>query len=397
MGNWRYYVMRPGSNLWLDTNAQLRNVQLEWSLDGPSGGVAQIPAGLSSNYVASDGQDVYGKWNTIVFAEEDGNLAWHGIVTAVDPDKDGTKLEFTGFTGWLNRVPYNTQMSMWETEVFEVIRKLIQHSATYSTIIPITVTSGTSMFKVGDPEPPARPAKPTRNRKESKKDFQNSTRYKNWETALANWKNTYGDNSKYRLGWWEAPYVGEELASLAKEFGFNYRENVQWLTTDPLVPKFTLELNDNYRVTRNDIKLVDGVNLAAQLDTAESDMPYAKQVIGLGAGEGRTMIRAVTDPIAGNNRLFQAEYAMYKTIKKTKRLKRLIEWDLKIYSDTYSDIDNVLVWDFPGFAPVSSLQPGNVVEVISNTADPKISAWRRIVDVTRDPVQSTVLIGLETQ
>lgn len=394
MGEWRFYAQRPGSGLWLDTDVSLDKVALDWALSGPMSGEAYIPVGMASNPFAEDGKLTWGRMNTVLLGEEDGNLAWGGICTAADPDEKGLKLEFTGSTGWLAGVPFNEAYRVWETNVFEVARKLIRHSQGYPRHLPINPSDNQSAFTVGDPQPPNFPKQPPRRKGESKSDYTSSDRYNKWQDEVDQWTKKYGDRERFEVVWWEAPSCGDELASLAKEAGFDYRERMRWANKTNLVPEWIVDLGDDIRNRRTDIKFVDGENLAAPLDTKDADDIYANHVVGLGAGEGRDMVRV--DAGVNDGRLFQATWVQYKSVRKSKRLRSLVQADLRRFSNTDPEVDNVMVWDVPGFAPTSSLRCGDEIEVISASQNPPIQTWRRISDITRDPTSSIVGVGLES-
>ncbi len=394
MGDWRFFVQRPGSGLWLDTDAQLDDVSLDWALSGPMSGEAYMPLGMSGNPFAADNQLIWGRMNTTMYAEEDGSLAWAGICTAADPDTKGLKLEFTGATGWLAGVPFNRAYRVWETNVFDVARELINHSQTYPRHLPITVSGGKSAFTVGDPQPPNFPKQPPRRKGETKSEWRNSKRYEQWEEAVDEWEKKYGKRERYEVVWWEAPSCGDELASLAKEAGFDYQERVRWRNKADLKPEWIIDLGDDIRNRREDIKFVDGYNLAAPLDTKDTDDVYANYVVGLGAGEGRDMVRV--DVGKNDGRLLQAEWVQYKSVRKEKRLRSLVQEDLRRFSNTDPEVDNVAVWDMPGYASVATLRCGDEVEVISDSHNPPISTWRRISDITRNPGAAIVGVGLES-
>lgn len=392
MGEWRYYAQRAATGRWLDTNVQLKDVDLDWVLSGPAGGEAFVPAGLASPYGA-DGRFVWGKWDTVLFAEEDGNLAWAGICTAANPDPEGMKLEFIGPTGWLQGIPYTGQYQVWERDVFDVVRHLVAHSAAVPNHIPFSVSTNRSQFTVGDPQPPSKPKRPARRKGETKSAWQNSARYEKWERAVKRWETKYKDHERFEIVWWEAPYIGEEIDTLAKEAGFDYRERVRWSDKGALKAVFHLDLDDAMIRRRTDIKLVDGMNLAQPLDAKDTDDAYANRVIALGAGEGRAMTRVQVGQDDG--RLYQAEYVQYKSVKNTASLRNLAQADHRRLSSIEPEIDNVVAWDVPGFASLSSLRCGDEVEVVSENTLPPVSTWRRVVEISRNPVESVVSLGLE--
>lgn len=394
MGEWRYYTQRASTGRWLDTNTQIEEVGLDWMLSGPAGGQAYVPSGLATNPVAEDGRLTWGKWDSILYAEEDAKLAWAGICVAANPDSKGLKLEFTGPTGWLQGVPFGGHIAVWKTNAFDVARALIAHSRTYPNALQFDTGSNLSAFTVGDPQPPNRPKEPARRKGETKAEWQSSDRYDKWQIAAQNWDDKYGDRKRWEIAWWESPYVGEEFSSLAKEVGFDYQERVRWADRSALRPQFHIDLSDEIRRRRDDIKLVDGMNLAKALEAKDNDDIYANRVIGLGAGEGRDMLK--TEVGGDDGRLYQAEYVQYKTVNNLARLRGLVQADHKKYSNLDPEVDNVVAWDVPGYASLSGLRCGDEVEVISQNTNPPIATWRRVVEISRNPVESIVQIGLES-
>jgi hypothetical protein len=393
MGQWQLYAQRAETGLWLDNDVQLDDFDMDWTLSGPAGGEGYIPAGLVASPYAMDGRLLWEKWGTLLFAEEDKKLAWVGICLGANPDEKGIKVEFIGVTGWLQRVPYNDVLRTWERDVFDVIRHLVNHSKDYKPNLPFTVTGGNAGFTVGDPQPPEPPKEPVRRKGESKKDFRDSKRYEQYQEDAEKWNKAYGKRERFEIVWWEAPYIGEEIDTLAKEHNFDYRENVKWINRTEQTYEFILELSDDMTNRRTDIALIDGQNLAEPLETKDIENEFANHVIGLGKGEGRDMRRAVAGGRDG--RLYQAEYITYKSVKSEDRLRRLISRDHKRLSNPDPEVGNVVVWDIPGWASVSTLRCGDEVQVISDNTQPRTEVWRRIVGITRSPVESVVALELE--
>lgn len=394
MGEWRYYAQRATNGLWLDNDVQLQDLTMDWSLSAPNSGDAYLPEGMLLNPKASDGRLLWSRWDTMLLAEEDGDLAWAGICTGANPDEKGYKLEFVGPSGWLQRVPYTGALQVWESNAFDVARSLIRHSLKYNNRLEFELGHNNSEFTVGDEQPPHKPKEPARKKGESKTEFYDSKRYKQYKDDLDEWNKKYSERKRFEVVWWDSPYVGEELDSLAKEVGFDYRERVAWADKGALTPKYAIDLSDHFAKRRDDIKFVDGMNLAAPLDTKDGDQEYANHVLGLGAGEGKAMVRAGAG--VNDGRLYQAEFMQYKGIRNEKRLRALAEADLKRLSNTDPDIDNVVIWDIPGYASVSTLRCGDEVEVVSDNHTPAIASWRRVVSISRNPVESVVTVGLES-
>lgn len=392
MGEWRYYAQRAGSGLWLDTNVQLADPEFSWKRSAPNSGKALVPSGVGE-VVASDGQNTWGKFNTLLYAEEDGNLSWAGIVAAATPDDKGTQLELMGAYGWLQGVPYEGHYSVWRTNLFDTIRHLVAYSERYKPGFKFYMPTVDSIYTVGDTQPPAKPKQPARRKGETKSEWQGSPRYDNWQKEIKEWNEKYGNRKKFEIAWFEGPYIGEEVDSLIREYGIMYRERVAWHDKGNLIPRFYLDFADNLKNRRTDIAFIDGMNIAKPLDPKEGGEGFANHVLALGAGDGRDMVRASVGIEDG--RLYQAEYVEYKSIRDRTRLRNLATADLKIFSNKDPRIGTVEVFDVPGFADPSTLRVGDEVRVVSQNTLPNIDAWVSITGITRAPVQSTIKVDVE--
>lgn len=393
MGEWRYYAQRAATGRWLDTNVQLSEVDLTWALSAPNSGKCSVLGGLNATPIAEDGRRTWGKWDTLLYAEEDENLQWVGVCNAAYPAGGNLNLEFVGVTGWLQRVPFMGDYSSWKVNAFDVVRMLIAHAKTYPNRLNIQPSANLSAYYLGDAQPPAKPTAPARKKGQTSAEYTATAAYKAYQTALENWNNTYSGYAPYSLGWWEGQYVGEEIDQIAKELDFEYRETYSWADRGALIPRFGMELADDMVRRRDDIAFVEGMNIAKLLAPKDGDEPYANTVIGLGAGEGRKMVRVSAN--SDDGRLYQAEFANYKAVRDASRLRNLVNADLRLLSNTEYAIDNVSVWDVEGYSSISTLRVGDEVNVKSNAMSPALDTWRRVVEINRNPEESVAILSLE--
>lgn len=390
---WRYYAQRATSGLWLDTNCQLDEVELSWQLSAPGHAKAIVPFGLGITPYAEDGRLTWGKYDTLLYAEEDGSLEWAGFCTSADPDTKGLALEFAGTSGWLQGVDFDGVYRRWQPNVFDVVRMLIAHAHSKPRRIEHIVSQNDSLFWVGDQEPPAKPKQPPRRKGEKVSDYHSSKRYQKWQDDISEWNSQYADRKPYEVAWWDSPYVGEEIDSLAKEVGFDYRERYRWKDRGALVPAFHIDLSDNMVNRRTDVAFVDGVNVGRALDPKHGSHDYANRVIGLGAGEGRKMVKEERG--ADDGRLYRAEFVQYKSIRDHKRLGRLVEADLTSLKGKDPDLDFITVWDVDGYARINTLQVGDEVNISSQNLSPPLNVWRKITKIIRKPEETTTDLYLE--
>lgn len=393
MAAWRYYIRRAVSDVWLDTNAKLVQVKVTENTNAPWSGEAVVP-GAAGSLLADDGRPVYGKWDTLIYMEIDGTLEYGFIVTNAYPDGEGgTKLELIGMTGWLFKVDFSDEYSTWERNTFAVVRTLLDHANTKNRNITFAYDTGIqSATTVGDPNPPPKPKRPQRNKHESKKDWKDSNRYQNWEDDLQNWQQNHGDKQRYKLMPWNMIYVGAELNELAKETGIQWCEDYRWVDAVNLVPEHKFLYGDRLGTDRADIAFVDGLNIADTLDPKDESTDYANKVILYGAGEGPKMLRRTATKDDG--RLYQATFVRAKKIRRKKKLERLATRTVNKRSVLDVELGSVVVWDTPGFSPMSTLALGDRVPVVSNNMNPPLNITVRVTSKTRTPDNDTITVGV---
>lgn len=396
--NYRYWVKRAVGDLVLDTNADLAKVSMIDAVSAPGIMTAHVPAGTRTNNVAEDGFQVFGRFNTVIVAEaEDERHRWGGVCINASPgDRGGTDLVFLGGTGWWQRVPYLGQYSSWQRDVAFVLEDLFNESMrAVPSKLPMVLNLPTGGLgrTVGDIRPTPEPVAPVRRAGETMADYENRPEVKAFIVAAEAWDKEYGNNLPYTLSWWEAPYFGEEFDALAQETGFEYRERVQWVDRSKFQYRIVVDVDTTIRNRRTDIEFEDGVNVVLPLKVRDDEQPFATHVIGLGAGEGRDMVRA--EARGEGNRLYQAEYLPAKDVRDRSRLQALTQNHLDLYDGGSVQVDEVTIWDTPGYAPVNSLRPGDEVMVKSQYTVPNVSIWRRIKRIERTPGSGTLKIGLE--
>lgn len=398
MMEYQYFVKRAVGDLWMDTNAQLSDVSMVDALSTPGLMLAKIPAGLDGGWHAEDNRQVYGRWDTIVIAESEDHLHhWGGVcINAAPSDTGGIDLTFLGCTGWWKRLPYLRQYQTWKKDVARVLDDLFADAmADAPSTLPIVLNTpaGGLGRTVGDNNPPPEPVEPVRDAGQTMDEWEARDDVKAYKAARDAWNNEHSDSAPYSLAWWEAPFFGEEVDSLRVEAEFEYRERTFWADRNKLDFRMAVDIEADIRVRRHDIKFEDGVNIALPLKVRDDEQVFANHVIGLGAGEGRDMVRA--ESRASNNRLYQAEYVSAKDVRDANRLKALTEAHVGMFSSGVAQVDEVTVWDTPGYASMATLRPGDEVFVESRFTQPHVNIWRRVTRIERRPSSNQITIGLE--
>lgn len=370
---------------------------MSWMLSSPNAGQAHLPVGIG-NPIMTDGRPLFGKFDTILLVEDESeDLIWFGICSEANPVALGTDLEFIGLTGWLAGIPYTSVYATWKTKIYNAIKELMT-AARHPDVKPkipflIHYIGGDTLF-IGDPEPPAKPTAP-----DSKPEGWSDEWWSQHKEMISNagktWEEEHGWKQQYELNWWEAPMVGKELDDLVQQYGLNYLESVSWKNRGRLEYQVELYIDDGLSLTgrRVDIEFVDGVNLAKPIDVKPGNAKFANRVIGLGAGEGRDMLRV--DVGGDDGRLYRAEILQYKAINNKDQLRRMAQGDLKFLRADGVKIETLTVWDMPGFASISTLAPGQEVLIKSEKTVPPVNDYSRIVSITRTPNSAAAVINFE--
>ena len=383
-GGWRFYARRPVSGLWLATDLEL-DADITDDLSGPGTIKATIPVGLDRHY-ADDGMPLWLERGTKLYAELDSQLEWVGVCDYTGSTEDGRTIEFVGLPGALGWMPYDGELTLWRPSAYDVVAALLAavQSRPNGNLGLTLEQVGDTIAKVGDEQPPPYPVKPAQNPGESDADYDD--RLLPWEEAVDAWEAAYGKREPYTVAWYTAAIVGDELDSLAKSTPFEYRTRHRWTNRDALTAEHILELGAQLGTRRTDIAFVDGVNLAERI-TPETDVAeYANDVIVLGSGDGPTMLRGRSSTL-DDGRLWSAKVVNAKDITDRTRLQTMSVTELAA-SRVSTKLAEVKVWDTGGYAPVSTLRPGDEVWVESSFTTPPFAGWCPVKSITRNTRQT---------
>jgi hypothetical protein len=198
-----------------------------------------------------------------------------------------------------------------------------------------------------------------------------------------------GDAQPYTLTWWENHDLGSVLADLAKNTPFDYREASAWDGEDIT---HRLELGvPALGVRRPDLRFEVGVNATVAPPLLERD--YASEVMVLGSGTGRAMVRATATGNPG--RVRRATVVQRKDIGKTDTAATAARAEVTARSAewVFTTLD---VSDHPN-ARYGSYRPGDVVYVTGNTGWRVLDDWVRVTQIISDCVTGAINLKVEAQ
>lgn len=183
------------------------------------------------------------------------------------------------------------------------------------------------------------------------------------------------DAQPYTLLWWDAPDCGDEIDSLAQETPFDYVESHAWADDGSIT--HTLQLGyPRLGGRRTDLAFVEGDNISNVITATRDGSVYANEVIGFGAGEGRSSLRVqLPDP---DGRLRRPVVYTDKSITTIPRLTALSRTQLTRWQQVL-EITSIDVIAHPN-ARIGSWQLGDDILVSADLPWlGRVDLWSRVV------------------
>jgi len=196
-----------------------------------------------------------------------------------------------------------------------------------------------------------------------------------------------GEAAPFTLTWWETHDLGSVINDLAKNTPFDYRERSTWSGEDIT---HRLELGTPaLGARRPDLRFEVGVNVTVPPPLHERD--YASEVVVLGSGTGRAMVRATATGNPG--RVRRAVVVQRKDINKTDKAAVQARTEVAARAAEWT-LDTLAVSDHK-FAPYGSFRPGDVVYVTGDTGWKQLDDWVRVMEIHTDCVTGAIDLKVE--
>ncbi|MDT8915766.1 hypothetical protein [Amycolatopsis sp. PS_44_ISF1] len=337
MSAWTFLAQRATTGEWLDWDVPITLSSLEWTLSGPgslSGTVSPDVGGLRTD----DGRLLLEEWGTLIYAESGGEIRWGGIVVSSSFEGEAWRIECAGFTTYPHAITYQGEYSKIGVDPADVVRELWRHVQSFpdSDLRVIVTGAASTSARLG-----------TAAHDETATEPDGSKRTE------------HHDAEPYALLWWEHPNCGEELDNLAKQTPFDYIEKHYW-SPDREAVVHEVELGyPRIGRRRDDLVFAEGENVTNVLSVESNGDEFANTILGLGAGEGRAMIRRETGLRDG--RLRRISVYADKAVTDAARMDALIADELA-YRKAALRITKLDVIDHP-HAPIGSWQAGDDILV----------------------------------
>ena len=415
MAAWSFIAQRALTGEFLDWDVPLELDGLEWQLSGPGslkGTVSPDVGGLR----ASDGRLLLEEWGTLLYAEHDGIIRWGGILISSSFSGEKWNIEAAGFSTYPHAIEYAGDYSQIGVDAATVIRHLWDHIQGYpSGNLGVQVIGAeTTGHLLGDPGTSALQDAITKAVNEIIDRFEeedvsdpspDNWSWPDWGSFAAlfgpdlnrqwkteaptvpalDWLKAYADTYRqrdpdpYTLNWYETTNCGEEIDSLVKEAGVDWHEEHAWTPDHESITHRIVLSHPRAGRRRDDLVFAQGDNVVSLVSVESNGDDYANEIVGLGAGEGRAMLRRTT--AIQDGRLRVNHVLVDKAVTKAARMDALIGEEMNLRRAAIR-VESVDVIDHPN-APIGSWQLGD--DVLIRAEIPwlgEIEVWCRVTGWT---------------
>lgn len=144
MTKWRYIAQRATTGQVLDLEVPfLTRSDLTWSLSA-AGSLKGTVTPDTGTLTAQDGRPLFEEWNTLIYAEADGQIRWGGIVVRSEASGDGWTVECSSFATYPNGIPYLGTYYGVEEDPADIVREIWEHIQSFSNgDLNVSVTGST--------------------------------------------------------------------------------------------------------------------------------------------------------------------------------------------------------------------------------------------------------------
>lgn len=364
MGEWRYFAETlngDGTADLLASDLPLQDVSITQAVSAPDS-ISFSVKPRDERLIGPDGQSLLKSWQSAVYAEESGNIRAGGIYVHEENEPDGTlACEAVGFGGYPAGQPYTESWSGVEVDPLDVVRQIWNHLQSQPMgNLGVTLDQLKTGLKIGV--------------EMAQGEFDTESGplvYESGPIYLADYLNQD---------------LGDEIDKLAKSAPFDWRERHAYADDDTIdhfidfgYPKIGRRIEDG--------RFVIGENIfAIPVVTVDGD-DYADTVLALGAGEGRTMIRAVARNNTG--RLRRVKSVTDKTQRTAVGIRSVAQNELQWRSLMDGDVTEVALVDHPN-APVGMISPGDEIYLQGKLDWQTIEMWCRVTSITIRPSDMSV-------
>jgi hypothetical protein len=360
---WRYIAQRldgEGAGEFLDMALPLASPQVTDVLSGP----ARITGSIDPEVMrlkAHDGRPLLEEWSTAIYAEQDGAIRGGGILTSSNFAGSSWSLDVMGFAGYPQGMPFTGSEFFVKADPADIFRRIWEH---------LQEQPGGNLGVIVD-------------------DTRTAVRI-GTELAQAQFDTQAGpvsfESGPYKLAWYQTDDLGKAMDGLAEQTPFEYREEHAWTPLGEIEHRLRIGY-PSLGTRRRDLRFVVGENISTSPTLDRDGDAYVNEILALGAGEGRDMIRAID--VRRDSRLRRAGVAVDKTARTVKQARSLARRELLARNLLEGVTTQITVRDHP-HARVGSWNVGDEIRVQGKLGWLEMDAWFRIVSSTLSPNDASI-------
>lgn len=341
---WRYLAFSAPGGEFLGELPTLSEVEVTRSLSGPGRLTGTVPLEVEEL------RSMLRPWQVSIWAEAEGQIRGGGLLTPPSYSASSAKVDCVGLAGYPQGMPWTAEpFSGVRVDPLAVVRMIWGHLQSQpGGDLGVSVDATTSPIRVGEPE----------------RDVAFTT---------GDGQDVAFTTGPYTLNHWSSHDLGKAIDDLAIQTPFDYREH-----TELVGEHLTHRLELGYPTLggrRENLRFALGENVSAIPDLSGADEDYASEVHALGAGEGRTMVRAsLTRPTLGVRRVLTfTDKSARSATALTESARAELAW-----RDGEATLTDLEVIDHP-HAPLGSFDVGDQIHVTGSTGWVDLDRWVRIV------------------
>lgn len=354
---WRYFAQRltgdgtEGEFIHLDV--PLQGVAIDTVLSGHSSMQGTITPEIAS-LVGADGEPLFEEWGTAVWAENGGEIRGGGILTHSEFTGHAWNLEFTGYSGYLQDLPYTDAWFGVEVDPLDVVRHIWEHAQ--------SKPGGDLGLEISD----------------LKTGLKIGTELKQVEFDTEAGPVSF-ESGPVKLAWYQTHDLAAEVDRLAEETPFDWVER-HWWDGETLRHKIDIGYPRIGR-RREDLRFVYGENVFSTPSTRRDGAMYASEAMVLGAGEGRTMKRGTAS--RNVRRLRRVAVVSEPSLRSLKAVNAAAAAEMARRADI-EDVSDFVVRD-SRLAPIGSVQVGDEIHLGGRTGWRTLDEWVRVLAINMSP------------
>lgn len=341
---WRYFATRlngDGTETLVDMDLPIEDVTIEDVLSGDQALNGKIDPAYT-RLLGPDGKPILREWRTGLYAENDGDIRFGGILTNSGFDGPEWSLETTGFTSYLRDMPYTgAGYKGVKVDPLDVVRVIYGHVQSQpGGNIGLSVAKTTTGGKVV---------------------IGSALAADQYDPETGGGLNGLTlESQAYKLNIYTNHNLASDVDDLASLTPFDYHERHVW-NADGTIGHF-LDLGyPKIGRKRDDLRFIFGVNIFEPPSVERDGSIYASGTLVLGAGDGSQAKRALRETPTRPDGLRRIAVVVDDTLKTDRacanRADAENQWRARI-----DDMDSIIVANHPN-APLGAVQVGDTIRV----------------------------------